>query len=165
VAVEEFPDWVDLIAFGVLFVQGAFWQLGDICRNAPHLIFVKQLCSRFAGPVVTSWTTLARPFLARPRLTDSFLLFAESEKSSSPLRRASRRLSRLNVGAFHLIREGPNRAVDSQCRIRSAFDNHPKSREESWVVKGSRLATSFLKNGRGGLRSPACPAIRPFRFL
>ena len=22
-AVEEFPDWVDLIAFGVLFVQGA----------------------------------------------------------------------------------------------------------------------------------------------
>jgi hypothetical protein len=22
--VEEFPDWVDLIAFGVLFVQGAF---------------------------------------------------------------------------------------------------------------------------------------------
>jgi hypothetical protein len=25
VAVEEFPDWVDLIALGALVVQAAFW--------------------------------------------------------------------------------------------------------------------------------------------
>lgn len=41
---EEFPDWVDLIALGVLFVQGAISlglaqklrQLGDIGGNHSH---------------------------------------------------------------------------------------------------------------------------------
>jgi hypothetical protein len=60
------------------------WEVGDIGRDPARLVFGKQLGRQIAGPVVASRITAARSFLGRPRLTDSFLLFAESERSSFP---------------------------------------------------------------------------------
>ena len=56
----------------------------DICSYPPRLVLREQLGGRVPVRVVPSRITAARSFLWPPRLTDSFLLFAESERSSFP---------------------------------------------------------------------------------